>query len=321
MKRIESIDIVRGFALLGILFINMQQMLYPVTDIETSAADRIIFNVFEYGISHRFFVIFSFLFGTGFYLFMQSAEKKERRAGLLFARRLSILLVIGVVHHLFQPGEVLAYYAVIGFLLLPFRRAKSWLLLIVGLAVTGFGLYAGSIVVTYGMFLLGYGAGRARLFEPGKSARGITAALLISLLLIYPAALLQRFIMDTTGMYDTASAIGGLPLSAFYVTALLLLCRSSNVRRRLAWLGDMGRMALTNYLMQTVIVVSFSAAFGWRENITLPMLCLAAFIILAAQAVCSTLWLRRFAMGPAEYVWRLGTYGKKSSKPLWRAKR
>lgn len=319
MKRIESIDILRGFALLGIIFINMQQMLYPVTDIESSTADRIIVNTFEYGISHRFFVIFSFLFGTGFYLFMKSAEKKKQKAGRLFARRLSILLLIGVVHHLFQPGEVLAFYAVIGFLLLPFRRARSWILLAAGIAITGLGVYAGSVITTYGMFLLGYWAGRIELFESGKHGKAIAAVMLISLLLAYPSALLQRFVMDTTGMYDTASAIGGLPLSTFYVTAILLLCRSSNVRRWLSPLGCMGRMALTNYLMQTALIVLFSAMFDWKQQIALPALCAAAAAILILQALCSTLWLRFFTMGPLEYAWRLGTYGLKSAKPLRRS--
>jgi len=318
MKRIESIDILRGFALLGILFINMQQMLLPVTDIEARVADRILFNGFEYGISHRFFVIFSFLFGAGFYLFMKNAEEKGEKASLLFARRLLILLAIGIVHHLFQPGEVLVYYAIFGFLLLPFRRANAWVLLAAGLVMTGLGVYLGSIFMTYGMFLLGYGAARIGLFEPGAYRGGLFAAQLISLLLIYPCALLQRTVMDSTGLYDTASAIGGLPLSVFYVTTILLLCGSPSVRRRLAPLGNMGRMALTNYLMQTAVIVSLSALLGWEGTIGLPLLSAAAVVLLAIQALLSTLWLRRFTMGPCEYLWRLGTYGRRSAKPFRR---
>ncbi|CAM3529883.1 MULTISPECIES: DUF418 domain-containing protein [Saccharibacillus] len=320
MKRLESIDIVRGFALLGILFVNMQQMLYPNTDIDASWTDRLLFNTLEYGISHRFFVIFAFLFGTGFYLFMQSAQRKGLRAGSLFARRLLILLLIGLVHHLFQPGEVLVYYAILGFLLLPFGRAKSWMLLAAGLVVSGLGLYMGSIILTYGMFLLGYWAGRIGLFEPGRHVKALSAALVVALLLIYPAARLQQFVMDQTGLYDTASALGGLPLSVFYVTALMRLCDFAAVRRKLAPLGAMGRMALTNYLLQTAIIVSLSAAFGWRENITLPVLCVVAIAILIVQAAGSMLWMRFFTMGPFEFLWRLGTYGPKSVHSLRRPK-
>ncbi|MNP82157.1 hypothetical protein D3C76_1807110 [compost metagenome] len=70
-------------------------------------------------------------------------------------------------------------------------------------------------------------------------------------------------------------------------------------------------MALTNYLMQTVIILTLSNLLDWSGTVHVSTQMIAAAAILLLQIIFSTLILKRFQMGPAEYLWRLGTYGKK----------
>lgn len=311
VKRIVTLDVLRGFALMGIIFINIRQMVFGT--MEFNSLDLQIIRFLDVVVDHRFFVIFSFLFGVGFQLFLSRAEAKgESKPRLLFLRRLCILFLIGLVHHYFQPGETLLIYAVIGLILLPFYKLKSSFVLVAGIVVTLAGLYLGPIVVTFGMFLLGHWSGLIGLFEnPLRYKRGLRITQAVSLLLIIPMYFAQQNIMNSTGALDVALAVGGLPVSIFYVTTLTLLMRHGVVQKLLAPLASLGRMALTNYLMQTVIILTLSNLLDWPGTVHVSTQMIAAAAILLLQIIFSTLILKRFQMGPAEYLWRLGTYGKK----------
>ena len=75
-------------------------------------------------------------------------------------------------------------------------------------------------------------------------------------------------------------------------------------------LASLSRMALTNYLMQTVIILTLSNLLNWPGTVHVSTQMVAAAVILLLQIISSTLILKRFRMGPAEYLWRLGTYGR-----------
>ncbi|HEY2493786.1 MAG TPA: DUF418 domain-containing protein [Paenibacillus sp.] len=309
MKRMITLDVLRGFALLGIIFINIEQMIYVNRDM--SPIDLILFRVSYVAISHRFFVIFSFLFGVGFYLFTSRAKAKGRRPILLFLRRLLILLIFGAIHQIFQPGESLFYYAIIGLLLIPFHRAKPAIVLSTGLFFTVAGCLTAFPVLILGMFLLGHWTGQIKLFEdPEHYKKGLRRTQIITFVLIIPMYFLQEMILNETGYLDIALAVGGLPVSVFYVTTMILLMRLSSVQRLFTPLANLGRLALTNYLLQTVIILTVAHAFNWSGTVHRSTLFLTAILILIIQMICSTLWLRHFPMGPVEYIWRLGTYGR-----------
>ncbi|OAB33507.1 hypothetical protein PMSD_15415 [Paenibacillus macquariensis subsp. defensor] len=309
MKRMITLDVLRGFALLGIIFINIEQMVYVNRDY--SPIDLLLSNVSNMAISHRFFVIFSFLFGVGFYIFTSRAKAKGQRPVKLFVRRLLILLIFGAIHHIFQSGESLLVYAIIGFLLLPFHRATPRFVLSFGLVFTLTGCWLGFPVLILGMFLLGHWTGQIGLFEdPERYRRGLRRTQVISLVLIVPMYFLQEMILNDTGYLDVALAVGGLPVSVFYVTSITLLMRRGSVQHLLTPLANMGRMALTNYLLQTVIILTLAHSFNWFGNVHRSILYLTAVLILMGQMIGSTLWLRHFKMGPVEYIWRVGTYWK-----------
>lgn len=244
-------------------------------------------------------------------MFVSRAKEKGNRAGLLFVRRLLILMLFGAVHQYFQPGESLLIYAIIGFLLLPFYRVKPTIVLWLGIIFTAMGCYLGYPVLILGMFLLGHWTGSIGLFQyTERYLRGLRITQFTALLLIVPLYFVQESIMDYTGSPDISLAVGGLPVSLFYVTTLTVLMQREKVQRLLVPLGNLGRMALTNYLMQTVIILTLAHVLDWHDSVHQLTLMMAAVAILIVQMICSSLWLKYFRMGPVEYLWRLGTYGK-----------
>lgn len=309
MKRIDTLDVLRGFALIGIIFINITQMVRVTTDFRP--ADHAWFTMLDYVVYHRFFVIFSFLFGVGFYIFISRAKARGDKAIRLFVRRLIILLFIGIIHHYFQRGESLLWYAVIGFILIPFYKVKPTVVLILSILFVALGCYMGFMVTILGMFLLGLWAGQIGLFQQvDKYRRSLRMVQVISLILIPAGLYFQIKILDETGMLDTALAVGGLAISVFFVTSLTLLLERGWARKLFTPLRYLGRMALTNYLMQTVLILLLSNLFSWKGHVHITLLMGAAALILIVQMMGSMRWLKRFKMGPAEWLWRYGTYGR-----------
>ncbi len=123
-ERIEVIDILRGFALFGVLLINMRNFDLP-GQVWTGTADRItLWLILVLGDS-KFWALFSFLFGLGFALQMQRAESRDAHFVPFYTRRLCVLLLFGMLHFLIYPFDILYDYAVTGFLLLLIRNRST----------------------------------------------------------------------------------------------------------------------------------------------------------------------------------------------------
>src|SRR5690606_1139224 len=120
-RRIEALDVLRGFALCGILLVNIGPvtgMGYDAVEagrISGPAAPELWLHMLVGG---RFFPIFSFLFGIGFAIFLDSAADRHPRPRLLLLRRLAALGLLGALHQTLHPGEALLPYAVFGLLVL-----------------------------------------------------------------------------------------------------------------------------------------------------------------------------------------------------------
>jgi len=110
-----------------------------------------------------------------------------------------------------------------------------------------------------------------------------------------------------------------LSLGLGYVAAFVLLFQRPRARRWLAWLAPVGRMALSNYLAQTVfgLALFYGIGLGLGPRYGLAG-ALAAFVaIFAVQTALSHWWLRRMRYGPLEWLWRCLTYRR--ALPLRRA--
>ncbi|KAA9014198.1 DUF418 domain-containing protein [Niallia endozanthoxylica] len=133
-ERIVTIDIIRGFALLGIFLVNMPAFHSPafmVSYPDYSGVNYWLDLLFQMFVQTKFYTIFSFLFGLGFYIFMSRAEQKGLKINRLFSRRLFALLLFGALHIVFLwYGDILHTYAITGFLLLLFYKRKPKTLLI-----------------------------------------------------------------------------------------------------------------------------------------------------------------------------------------------
>ncbi|OGC93489.1 MAG: hypothetical protein A2142_05270 [candidate division Zixibacteria bacterium RBG_16_48_11] len=125
-ERILVIDILRGFALLGILLVN-----FTGAEIaRTGRLDDEVRRLLDFLISSKFYTTFSFLFGLGFALQLLRARQRESRIVPVYLRRMVALYLIGLFHAiLIWNGDVLLYYAAMGFLLILFRSLPQKLLL------------------------------------------------------------------------------------------------------------------------------------------------------------------------------------------------
>src|SRR5688500_10182224 len=97
-------------------------------------------------------------------------------------------------------------------------------------------------------------------------------------------------------------------LAAVYAAAFALLGHRPAWVPRLGWLGAVGRMAFTNYLLQAAIIVPVCLAFGLYDRVSPTLGLLLAAGVAALQIAFSIWWLRRFQYGPLEFVWRSVTY-------------
>ena len=134
-ERTVIVDIVRGFALVGVLIANFtsftdQQLPSSVLDSISSPADKTLSLVNAIFFEWKFMTTFSILFGYGFGLILISLEKKNINADAFFIRRMFWLFIIGVIHTLFWWGDVLHFYALSGALLLLFKKSPPRIILL-----------------------------------------------------------------------------------------------------------------------------------------------------------------------------------------------
>ena len=134
-ERIDAIDILRGIALFGVLAINVVnefrvsffEEFLPVPS-TTGTLDRAVQTFLTMAVELKAMALFSLLFGIGMAIQFERLAPDPRR-GRLLARRLAILLVIGVAHlFLIWNGDILTEYSLAGFIVLPLLWGPRWLL-------------------------------------------------------------------------------------------------------------------------------------------------------------------------------------------------
>lgn len=145
-ERVEELDVLRGVALFGVFLMNIvgfglamstgQQLL----SLPNAPFDLTLAQILEWLVIDKANTLFAFLFGLGFYLQMQRLEARGVDFERIYLRRLTFLLVLGLIHLLFLwTWDILHLYALAGFALFAMRRASSRTLLVVGLLLALFG--------------------------------------------------------------------------------------------------------------------------------------------------------------------------------------
>ncbi len=392
-ERIEILDVLRGLAVCGILIGNMQWfsgygMMPPSVARQSPFVDQTTHFLVHFFVEGKFYSIFSFLFGFGFALQIARAEERGDLKASLFKRRLFWLLVIGLLHaYLLWSGDILSIYAVMGFVLILFRKKTNdallkWAFVLLAVPIltyillyilfvalippgalakldaaqidfwnatvrkvpqssylqiiTGYNLnmivgrYASLILEMrlpklLAMFLLGSYAYRRGFFQNLSSHRpfirrvlvyGLILGLVGNVAFAALAGAEAVFPPSPAGIAGVISYAFGVPaLALFFIALVATLWQKAAWRRLLAWLAPVGRMALTNYLLQTVISVFIFYGYGFGQfgRFGARAATLIALAIFLFQIFMSALWLKYFAYGPMEWIWRQLTYRRRLS--------
>lgn len=391
-------DVLRGFAILGIFIANLGTgfsgynesahlagpMLLPGLDHKTAFLHHMF-------IEGKFYSIFSLLFGWGIALQFKRAGAKGINASPTIKRRLMFMLLLGAIHLMIWPGDIVFFYALLGFILLPCRKFSNKTLLITGISLTllpialyaaksywqwlnapagilfetgqkvdtlltgvtseesykefvktatwwdifkgnlagffyryGYLFFVSRIPKVLGMFMIGYALGRSDFYKNiAQNKKIIYWVIGIGLLIglpanFYLARYMTYFMQDyfdlkTKGLYQTiAYALGVAPLAMAYVGLFMLSFQTTAGKKILSVLAPVGKMAFSNYMMQSFIGNFFflNAGLGYSGTMGPVYYTLFGITVFIIQVIISTIWLKYFNYGPVEWIWRSATYKK-----------
>lgn len=384
-ERIETLDVLRGLAILGILLVNIQifampeaAYLNPTAYGDLTGANRIVWILTHVLAEQKFISLFSMLFGIGVLLMSRRRDAVGLPAAGPHYRRMGGLLAIGLVHaYAVWYGDILVTYALVGMVVFALRHlAPRWLLAIgiaayalPGVLLLSMGLmvelgqlseadipgpalmapeqevavYRGGwwaqmehrapssfymqtdLLLTYtgwatgGLMLVGMALFKLGVLR-GTAPRATYVALIVVALVValpviglgvsyrlaHPGGTLS-FFLGYQFNYWAAPLV-----TLAWVSVAILLMRAGALRTLMRALAAVGRMALTNYLAQSVICTLIFyghglGMFGRLERIEQLGVVIALWV---AQLVWSPLWLRWFEQGPVERLWRVLTYGR-----------
>ena len=173
-----------------------------------------------------------------------------------------------------------------------------------------------------GLFLLGFWAGRKMIYSNLQEYSQLFKQVrkwgfIIGIPFSIAMAFLEidgKNIPNMMGLADTAAyAFGVVPLALAYAASLCLYWNKRNGQTKWKWLAPLGRMALTNYLMQTAlgIFLYYGVGLGMGGHIGPVYFIPISLAVFGFQIAYSNLWFRYFNYGPFEWIWRQLTYGKR----------
>lgn len=171
------------------------------------------------------------------------------------------------------------------------------------------------------MFLLGMLVGRKLIFQNLNEnrpllikVRNLGFALGLPASVLFAVAEYDSYkLPDWRGLSDTLLyAVSVVPMSLAMTASVCLIWVKSNKQGMLKYLAPVGRMALTNYISQSVIAmfIYWGVGFGIGALVGHSVFMPIAFGVYLIQVIFSNLWFRRFRFGPLEWIWRMLTYGK-----------
>ncbi|TXS03845.1 DUF418 domain-containing protein [Bacillus sp. SH7-1] len=376
-QRVEVVDAIRGFALFGILLVNMTLIQFGFF---ANEKPTYIFGELDKGANwfiqffgtQNFISLFSFLFGLSIILLQKSIVAKGKKFSTTYLRRILILLLLGFIHGaLIWSGDILFSYGLIGVFLLLFinRKPKTlliWATILLALLtlmtystepntnVTDFAPYIekehkvhenGSymdhvnfrltenpfeyigidgffgltfitlftLIFLSPLFLIGMYVGKKGwLFEIDKHISAVKKIWLLTGIFSFTIKISAMFIKHPI-LLMLQDGLTPVTMTFFYGGTIILLFHYKKATRLLTYMANMGKMSVSNYLAQSIITTTifYAYGFGLFGKIGYFFGILLTIVIYTIQLFASTYWLRKYRMGPVEYVWRLGTYLEK----------
>jgi len=384
-ERIDSIDVLRGFALLGILPMNIQAFSMiraaywnPTPSGDPKTADFYVWLFSHLLVDQKFITIFSMLFGAGILLMTGRVEAAGKSPAALHYRRMAWLIAIGLAHsYLLWSGDILVAYGLCGFVVFLGRhlRPRSLLALAILFIAAGsssllaYGMwpalqsilghlftwmprplspaaeiaaYRGSwfaqmsariqtsiqaetfsfVVLTFwqvtGLMLAGMAFLKLGVLHAKLPHRVYWSMIAVAMCIGIPVTLygtLYTFASDWNSLYSFAIGTqfnywASLLVSLGWIGAVMLASGNPALHPFTRPLAAVGRMALTNYLMQSLIctTIFYGHGFGLFGKIARVSQLAIVIAVWAFQLAFSSIWLKRFLFGPAEWLWRSLTY-------------
>lgn len=389
-ERIVSLDVLRGFAIIGILLVNIQifSMIFVSLYNPTAFGDLTGLNyaaaVFTYVFGEfKFMALFSLLYGAGIVLMTENVVKKGKKPAGIHYRRMLWLLLFGLLHaYILYYGDILVRYAICGMLLYPVRKISPKKLVVLGLfmLLVGSAIHLSTqlpnqdlppetleqinkswqpdeeaIAEELDVFLGGWwkqmevrvpfalsiqtesSVGFAMwkvmgmmfigmaLFKWGVLSGKKSMAFYRNMFIIFASIGLPmeflRWILNAQHDWSFPFVMlqgfqinywGSVFLCLAYVALIIMICKVGVLSLITRGFAAMGRMALTNYLAHSIICMFlfYGNGFGLMGKVSRVEQLLMVLLIVVLQGWYSTIWLRHFRFGPAEWAWRSLTYRK-----------
>jgi len=173
------------------------------------------------------------------------------------------------------------------------------------------------------MFVLGLYAGKQHIFAqiPGNLPFirkiwwwGLIVGVIGNLLYVIFGTMSSRSLPSIPLLISlTGQTFGAPALALFYMSSLALLWQRPAWQPRLAQLAPVGRMAISNYLLQSLIctILFYGYGFGLYHQVGIAVGLLLTVVIYVLQIPLSNWWLAHFRFGPVEWLWRSLTYGRR----------
>ena len=323
--RYHQIDALRGFAVSGIIFANLPAILNIFAAANTS--DERLQAITNFFVNNKFYSIFGFLFGVSLALYLGTLKVDGRTKVMQVVRRMVILLGFGFLHSFAYSSDVLRSYAVVG-LVVPLAMfiPKPW-----DRVVPVIGMLLWLVHPPMGFLLLGFwltynGYFQRMISDSRKLKMLLGAALAVEIPLAVGLYYVQQLTNPTIaagsaagvdGAGNTGSsvlmilasfmaALSVVTLATIYAAAILLATRGrESVLTKI--LAPYGRMALTNYISQSLLAIAVGHALGVYDSRNWLLALALCSGIIAVQMVFSYFWMRAFRYGPLEWIWRAGT--------------
>ncbi|MEJ5253539.1 MAG: DUF418 domain-containing protein [Chthonomonadetes bacterium] len=200
-------------------------------------------------------------------------------------------------------------------------RVVEWLQIVV------FG-YMAFLLNIASIFLLGMYVARTGLLHNLENSRQLWGKLALALVPVGLATnALYAYTVTAGGVRENLTALFaamwlfmafGPVLSVGYIALFALMLRSEELQKRLQWLASVGRLALTNYLLQSIVctLIFYNYGLGLYGKVGAAAGAVLAVGIFSLQAMFSVWWTQRYRFGPAEWLWRTLTYGRRQPMRL-----
>lgn len=368
-NRDRSLDILRGFALAGVLFIFCVSDNGPSYGYTNSLLDEIIAWPKYILIESRMYTMLIIIFGIGFHVQLEKAKQHATSLVPVFTRRLIGLLLLGFIHAtLLSSRDILMFYAIAGVVLLLVRNATvRQLLLFMGIlffiatpliqynvhnvwpqaaALVEPNDYPGYVQYNWQYFklyhqvyniyiemlfhfMLGFLISKSGIYQKIKTNKifrrklliisVISSIVLIPFVYFWLERLLSGMNPKTLNFptrvlislgYRSLWQIWMLVSVTLYITILISLKSSGKWKSVFAPLSAFGQMALSNYLIQSLVLVPYFLLTNKFKTVS-PSEGLILFIFMfVLQLVFSAWWMKKYTMGPFECLLRSFTYWK-----------